>query len=277
MKCNLLRTVRFSLVIALLSTTTAYAATSSSEKVNVCDDIAEWPPYTYWERVDGQVNKQKLTGAMVDVLTAITKITDIEFDVSLYPWKRCLLEVDKFGSNHKFEMFMDGTFNKERAEKYYLTAPIYFNRAGVWYSTDRFPEGLSLQTFDDIKKYNLCGILGYNYDRYQILDPSNIDTRAVNLDQAMKKVSAGRCDLLLESAAIPYGFQAIGKSLIPDNVKYTPIADSPAAGFHIFIAKTSPRAYELVTKINQAVIILGANGTIEKIMRSYLPTCGRNC
>jgi len=268
------------LIALFLYTSVGYSHTSSSKtvtKVNVCDDVAEWPPYTYWEREDGEVNKDKLTGAMIEVLYEIAEITDIVFDISMLPWKRCLLDVNEFSQKQKSEMFINGTFNVERAEKYYITAPIYFNKAGVWYSNKRFPNGFTIKSFDELNKYKLCGVLGYNYDRYKVADSSQVDTRATSLDQAMKKVSADRCNLLLESAAIPYGFQAIGKSVIPEDVKFAVIEDSPAAGFHIFIAKSSPRAFKLLTTINQAVIILGANGTIDKIMRSYLPTCGRYC
>ncbi|MCL9781983.1 transporter substrate-binding domain-containing protein [Vibrio sp. S4M6] len=245
--------------------------------INVCDDMSEWPPYTYWERVNGKVNKNKLTGAMIDLLDEISVLTGFKFHVEMRPWKRCLLEVDKFSTSKRFEMFINGTFNSDRAEKYFLTAPIYFNRPGVWYSKKRFPDGFTIKTFEQLKNYKLCGVQGYNYERYKILDPNQIDTGATTVDNALRKVEVGRCDLLLESAAIPYGFQAIGQNFIPEGVAYTPITESPETGFHVFIAKSSPRAYELLAKINQAIVILNSEGVIDDIMKSYLPTCGRHC
>jgi ABC-type amino acid transport substrate-binding protein len=41
--------------------------------------------------------------------------------------------------------------------------------------------------------------------------------------------------------------------------------------YHMFIAKTSPRAYELVAKINQALLILQHNGVSKRIFEKYLP------
>ncbi|CAH0536034.1 substrate-binding periplasmic protein [Vibrio marisflavi] len=269
------------LIIALLSFNILSAEVSASKNststdviVKVCDDASEWPPYTFWQRENGQINKDKLSGASIEVLEEIANLTGIKFDVELTSWKRCLLEVKK---NGKFEVFMDGQFNEERAKDYFITSPVYFTSAGYWYSTDKYPDGLRIETFAELRNYNLCGVLGYNYKGYGFPNSEGIDTGAASLQKALEKVALGRCDLLLQSAPVPYGFSAIGENIIPEGVVPHKIIEASPGGYRIFVSKRSPRAYELLTKINQAVIILGSRGVIEDIMRKYLPSCGRNC
>lgn len=255
----------------------AFSSIVLAQPVMVCDDIAEWPPYIFWERIDGKINKKKLKGASIEVLDEISKLTGLQFKVELYPWKRCLKEVKDFGTYKKFEMFMDGSYNEERAEKYYLTSPIYNTSAGYWYSRKKYPNGLTINTFAELKKYKLCGVRGNTYVSYGFPNNDDIDTGAATLEAALKKVAAGRCDLVLQAVVVPYGFKAIGKNIIPEGVVHQIITEAIPGGFYIFISKSSPRAYELLTRINQAVVILDARGVIDKIMNKYLPTCGRNC
>lgn len=41
--------------------------------------------------------------------------------------------------------------------------------------------------------------------------------------------------------------------------------------FHVIVAKTSPRAEELLAQLNQAIIILQGNGKAEVLFKEYLP------
>ncbi len=244
--------------------------------VNICDDKTEWPPYLFMERVNGKPNKNKLQGAMIEILEKITEITGLEFKIELYPWKRCLFEVENFGKNKKYEVFINGSYNEERAQKYYLTAPVYMTSRGYWFSSKKFPDGPDIKCTADLKKYNVLGVLGYNYDEYGFPGNNGIDAGAKNLKAAFMKLNLGRGDILVQSAPVPYGHKAIGENIITENIVFKKLPDEKPGGFHIFISKSSPRAYELLTKINQAIVILGARGTIDEIIKKYIP-CGRNC
>jgi len=244
--------------------------------VTICSDQAEWPPYTYMERTNGVPNKNKPQGAMVETLGKITEISGLEFQLTLIPWKRCIQEVTLFGKNRKIEVFMDGTFKDSRAKVAYVTAPVYTTTAGYWYSSKKFPDGPDIKTTSDLKKYTILGIIGNNYETYGFADNNGIDTGASSIKAALAKLAAGRGEIFVNSAPAIFGFEAIGENIIPENVVFKRLPDAMPDGFHLFISKDSPRAYELLTRINQAIITLEEHGTTDKIFKKFL-SCGRNC
>lgn len=72
--------------------------------VHVCDDGSEWPPYAFHEREDGEISKEKVRGAMIEILDEITAVTGLEFSVKLLPWKRCMQYV--YDNNKGYEVFL---------------------------------------------------------------------------------------------------------------------------------------------------------------------------
>lgn len=240
-----------------------------AQPVRICNDEAEWPPYTYYPRVDGKPDKSRLTGAVVELLDEIFKINEMEYSMKLLPWKRCLNEVYRFGKNRKYEVFTDGSFSVERTEKYYLSTLIYSTHQGVFYSKKKYPNGVPMQKSSDLNLFTLCGVHGYNYDTYGLAKEKKIDTGAKTLRHALTKISKLRCDLLPNSLEPVYGGVAVGKYTIPADIASMPIPGMDPTTFHIFVSKSSPRAYELLTKINQAILILQHNGVSKKIFDKY--------
>ena len=86
----------------------------------------------------------------------------------------------------------------------------------------------------------------------------------------MKRLSSQRCDILLSSLEPVYGGEAIGKYIIPPDIASMVVPGIETTTFHMFVSKSSPRAYELVTKLNQAILILQHNGASKRIFRKYL-------
>ncbi len=243
---------------------------AGNDLVNICDDATEYPPYSFYERVDGAVNKEKITGITIDILDEMTRLSGLQFKVSFLPWKRCLSEVARFGERGEFEVFINGTFRESRAEKYYLTAPVFFTKSGFWYSRKQFPKGLRISTYSELKKFTICGLLGYNYEIYGFPDNKGVYTKFKTKKAGLKAISGGKVDLFLGSGVSVFGFKALGEDIIPNDVVHGKIIESKAKPYYMFISKTSPRAYELLTKMNQAIIILQARGTIDNICSKYL-------
>ncbi len=245
-----------------------------AEPVNICSDQEDWAPFTYFPRVNGVADKSRQIGITQDLLKEIFKIVGLKYSVTTRPWKRCIKEVDNFGRNQKFEMFIDGSFSMEKMEKYYLSTTIYSTHQALFYSKKKFPDGLPLKKLSDLNKFTFCGVLGYNYERYYnygLLKSTKIDQGAVNIPNALKKIDSGRCDVLGNSAEIVYGGVTIGAYTLPPSIKSMKLPDVEPTTFHIFIAKTSPRAHELLTKINQAILVIQHNGVSKKIFKKYLP------
>jgi len=246
--------------------------------VNVCDDESLWPPYLFLVEKDGEQIPQ---GAFIDVLDELSRETGLIFKVTLCPWKRCLQEVKDYGKNGKYEIF-NGSWSETRAQDYWMTSPIYFTTAGFWYSKKRFPDGPNIKKADDLKKYKALGVHGFNYSDYsyttndEFIGIGGIDKSAKNLKIAFQMLEAGRGDILLVNAAVPIGYKYTGDDILSEDVTFQRLAGAKSGGFPLYISKASPRALELLARINQAVINLVERGVIDKIMKKYLP-CGRDC
>lgn len=243
-----------------------------AQPVNICDDDAGWAPYVYFPMIAGKPDRTKVVGATADLIREVFRIMKMDYTIELLPWARCLLEVHNFGESKKYEMFADGTYTDERAAKYYITTPIYKTHMGAFYSTKKFPDGVSINKPQDLNKFRLCGIRGYNYSPYiEAGVKEEIYQGAGTTKAAIGMVAIGRYDFFLSSVEPVYGSHATGELTIPKYVKHVIVPDTKKYIFRLFVAKTSPRAYELYTKVNQAIIILQGRGEASKIFKKYLP------
>ena len=264
---NILYTLVFILSVSLFSIQTVFA-----EAVHICDDAAEWPPYIYYQRVNGKPDKSTITGATVDLLKALFKEIKMEFTIELLPWKRCLTEVDQFGQSGKYEVFVDGSYNEERYNKYYLSTPLYKTHVGVFYSKKRFPEGPPITQASDLNQYRLCGMFGYNFEPFISAGvTTNISTAGKNNTTNFLLLEKQRYDFFLSAIEPVYGSHVIGQHTIPEEIMSFPVLGIKKFTFYLFVAKSSPRAFELYTKINQAIIKLHETGISEAIFKKYLP------
>lgn len=266
-----MKIIIFFSVLALFS----FSSNVLAQPVHICDDEEEWAPYAYNPRVDGKPDKSIIIGFTAELLDEIFKLVGIEFTYEFTNWKRCLKHVAFFDKSKKYEVFVNGGFSMDRADKYYVTTPIYKTHQGVFYSKTKYPNGLPLKKASDLNNFKACGINGYDYSyiytKYGVSEDNKMDLRAKSMAQVLNMVSKSRCDIFLNSLEPVYGGVTIGKHTIPDNVVGMPIPNIEGTTFHIFISKSSPRAYELLTKINQSILILQNNGVSKKILKKYLP------
>jgi len=246
-----------------------------ANEVKICDDQGEWAPFSYYERVNGIADKTKLTGAVTDLLNEVFKIVDLKHSIDMIPWKRCTNLVDNYDKSKKYEVFINGSFNKKREEKYLISKPIYYTHQGVFYSKEKYPKGLPFYKKSDINNFKICSVLGYDkeiyYKDYGLAKDKKIDTRAKDILGVLKKISKNRCDIFINSKEPIYGAVAVGKYKLPKDIKSINIPNQKPSSFHIFIAKKSPRASELLEKINKAIVVLQNNGMYDKIFNKYLP------
>jgi len=249
---------------------------SAQPVVNICDDDGEWAPYAYHPRVNGNPEKSKIVGYAVDLVDEISKLTELNFSYTFTNWKRCNYYVDNFDKSNKFEIFINGGFTLERAHKYYVTAPIYRTHEGAFYSKIKYPEGLGLQQPSDLSRYKICGIYGHDYSgfakKYNLPADTTLHQNAKSTETVMQMIVRSRCDIFISSLEPIYGGETIGKYKIPESISSVPIPGMKTTSFHIFITKKSPRSFELLTKINQAILILENNGVSQKMLDEYFPS-----
>lgn len=247
----------------------------SDKVVHICDDEAGWPPFVYNPVIDGEKDKTIIKGATVELIKEIFKEIGQEYTFEVIPWKRCILEVEKYAEKGNYEAFSNGGYSEERSKKYLTSLPLYYLSTGVFYSKKNFPNGIEINKIEDIKKYRFCGVHGYSYRSWNLKD-SDISFRAKSGEAVLKMLSKGRCDVFTNGNVPIYAkVLSTGKSIIPDNVGSF-LADNILApsSFHIYISKGSPRGKELLEKINNAILKLRENGTYEKIYSKYYKKIG---
>jgi polar amino acid transport system substrate-binding protein len=247
-----------------------------AQPVKICDDSREWPPYSYFPRVGGKADTSKLNGAMIELVDKIFELIQMDYTITAMPWKRCLYEVANFAQTQTYEIAIEGTLNEERLKNFYVTTYVYTTTGGYWYSKKKYPQGPTIKRPEDLKNYNLCGIFGHNYAGYGVL-PDLISSRPKDYQAAFTMVSLGRCDLFLSNIPTVLGKVTLEELTIPKGVVGEKVPGLESGTFHIFIAKTSPRAQALLTNIDQAIHVLTFRGIADAIFNKYLPTCGRHC
>ncbi len=239
--------------------------------VPICiGEVNEWAPYTFWARKDGQIDKNQLIGAATQLIEAALDQIGLSYSYNYMPWKRVLHEIEHFGGRGVCELSWDASFKPTRAEVFFYLTPIYRTHLGVFYSTNRFPDGPDLPTAEEINNYQLCGVQGYNYNKFPIKDMSAFDLLSADVNVNMNKLSKRRCDLMPSSIEPIYGGQAIGAFKIPDDIRSARLPGLRKT-FYPFVSKSSPRGEWLAARISHAIIKLQETGQAENFFKQFLP------
>ncbi|MFC3152552.1 substrate-binding periplasmic protein [Litoribrevibacter euphylliae] len=260
----------FLLMLALPFTATAAKDhLTQGAPIAVCDDENLWPPYAFTK------NKQ-LTGAMIDATEAIFTTAQLNYQIYLKPWKRCLSQVEHFSGEPAFEVFINGSYSEERAQKFLVSEPVYSTGNAYFYSNTMFDEKPHINNLADLKDFSVCGVHGFNYEMYQI-KPSQLSVVASDLHAAFRLLKSGRCEVILNAYAVPFGSQFTDSPMIDDTIKAEIFDELPSQSFHVFVSRKTPRASFLIDQINTAIQRLKKDGSLDRIFRTYLPDCGAEC
>jgi polar amino acid transport system substrate-binding protein len=248
----------------LIMTPLAPAGTWHGPTVYICDDGAEWPPYSYYQRQDGRPT-DTIIGFSVDVIDHIFKQAGVPYRLTLLPWKRCMREVAK---GQRYQMFLSGGRNPERDRTYYVSEAYYQMHPSYLFSTAHHPDGLIITGRDDLKQFKVCGIQGYNYVVFGLAD-NEIDTGTHDYEALIKKILNGRCELSIDRLEILLGFKAIGKDFIshPD-LAYRTIPGEPAEPFHMMFTRNTV-GRDLKRIVDAGLQKLRQSGELDVILKKY--------
>jgi len=254
---------KYIFTIFILGVILTHSKGFAAAPVVICGE--PWPPFLYETGDDEQGNKA-IAGSHLKNLPLLEEATELEFSINLIPWKRCLSQVENYSQPGDPEIAIDASFSKERAAKFYYVGPMYTIGTAVWFSRNRFPDGpLSKKTgkviswINEMQHYSICGNLGWNYDMYYVehgIPRSNEIIRSPGGLQGMfSMLSKGRCDLVETHPELVMGSMIIGELKLPKDIACNKMQEEPEA-FYLLIAKKSPRAEELVTRLSTALIYL---------------------
>lgn len=241
----------------------AEAAPAGAYTVAICDDENEWPPYSYYRRVDGRKTAE-VTGYAVSVLKEIFERRRVAYTIDLIPWPRCLA-VSILGK--QYGMVLNMSYNAERAKSFLFSRPYYSTTAYYYYSRQNYPSGIAIAGAADIRKHRVCGLQGYNYEGYGMA-PGEVDQGAKNFEALISKVKLGRCALFMEKDEVMTGYAAIGKHYLADpDIAKAPIPGMKASLFYFGISKRFPQAEELRKLIDEELLHMEASGRLVELWK----------
>ncbi|RED46154.1 substrate-binding periplasmic protein [Aestuariispira insulae] len=240
----------------------------AGDPVAICDDQAEWPPYTYYARTADGIDKTRIQGATAELVAAIFDRIGLKYSYDLLPWNRCMYQVANFADLGRYEIVANASYNKERAKLYYASTPLYQTRYGVAFTLARFPNGPKIDRLEKLRKFHLCAPSGYNIAMYD-LTPAQVSSSNRSYREILNRVSHARCDLGLVSIGVVRGLAQIEDWSVPENVILEPLRQIKPITFHLLISRTSPRAQQLSVSINEAIIDLQQDGTAGRILEAH--------
>lgn len=231
--------------------------------ISICDDENEWPPYSYFQRVNGK-KTDHLTGYAVAVIDEIFTNRQVAYKIDMIPWPRCLAVVNL---GKQYAMVLNMSHNPERAKNFLFSRPYYATTAYYYYSKRNHPNGLQISKPADIRKYRVCGVQGYNYEGYG-MKPGEVDQGAKGFDALISKVQLGRCGLFLEKDEVMTAYAAIGKNYLADpDIGKAPIPGMKPNLFYFAISKRFERAEELRAIIDEELLHMEASGKLGEMWK----------
>ncbi len=255
------------LVVIAAGASPLWASTLKGSTIHVCEDGAEWPPYSYFKRVNGQPTKE-VVGLAVDIVGTIFKKAGVGLSIELLPWARCQKELI---TGNAYQLALNASYSELRAKTYHLSRPYYSTTNYYFYSKKVHPTGLKIEQLADLKNYKVCGLFGYNYETYGLASGS-IDQGAYSFPSVIGKVHAGRCDLFLEKYQVMAGFGATGQPFLDDeNLGRAPVPGMAPTQFYMMLTRSGEHADELLKLVNDGLLELETSGELGRLTKKYLP------
>ena len=216
--------------------------------VNVCDDIDEWPPYTYYKRINKTATSE-IVGYSVDFLNSILKFNNLKADYTLLPWPRCLEGV----KNGTYDLALNASLSPEREKEFLISDPYYVLTESYIFKKSK-PE-IKITTTADFKKRKICGQDGYNYT-YMGIQNTDILYSVKSLDSAVKMIKSDRCDLIPVNNEVLVGYKAIGNESYLDDkdLQIDLIPGVPGTKYYMFFNKTRPKGLQLKKLVNDGIL-----------------------
>ncbi|MET1079775.1 MAG: transporter substrate-binding domain-containing protein [Pseudomonas sp.] len=237
--------------------------------VQICiGNSNEWAPFTYWERKDGQPDREQLTGSATTLVLGALKTLKLDYQITYLPWARVQRELAEFARDGRCELTWDASYKAERAEYAYYSVVLYQTRLGLFYSPQRFQQPPMLNgegSKDGLARYHVCGVIGYNYAPFVLADePELFPSVQQNLDLLARQ----RCDFFPSEIEPLYGGLAVGAYRTESELRY--LALPAVKRFYVLVSKGSPRAERLLSQLNQVLIQQQESGEAEQVLQRFL-------
>ncbi|MGB4072199.1 substrate-binding periplasmic protein [Pseudomonas sp.] len=236
--------------------------------VQIClGDSNEWPPFTYWQRTAGEVDRSRLTGSASTLVLTVLQRLQLPYVVHYMPWARVQQELADFAEKGRCELTWDASYNAERAAYAHYSAQLYQTRLGLFYSAQRFAAVPLPALLQNLQQYRLCGVIGYNYVPFGITGSIK---RFPSIQQNLDMLQRQRCDFFPSEIEPLYGGLDLGIFQGPAQLQHIPLTASKA--FFLLVSKGSVRGATLVSQFDQQLRQMQASGEAQQIFRRFHPS-----
>lgn len=236
-------------------------ATTAAETVKICDDLGEWPPFTYFARHKGEPT-QEVQGFTVELVNKVFTEAGISYSIDLLPWKRCLAAVES-GS---YQMLLNATYNEEREKIFLFSDAHSYITPSVFFLKSAYPDGPQIQVKADLKNYRVGGIHGYNYDYYGLSETDVKNKGVYNYEALVQLLKRGHASIFVENVEILAGFHLVGKNYLEDSIGYKKIEDMPPTPVYMLFNK-GEAGKRLKALIDQKLPLLSGSEHLSRFMK----------
>lgn len=252
-----------SIILAYLLTFIAVSSASAQSMLEITLVEDPWPPY-----IEGQLGKSASGGTLITLYKEVFKqIEGVKVNYKLLPWKRALIEVEKGAYDGIMALFK----SQERLEVMDFSAPIFTGRTMLWYSSDKFPQKLEWNSFEDLLPYQIVMLRGSAMGKPLLEARKNgIPLKIVetnNHNQQFEMISRGRGDITVLTEIVGYHFLQNNKLKGSITPMEKPLSSDDI--YYMAFSKKSP-ARKLIPQINKIITDMQKTGQLDKILRGEI-------
>ncbi|MCP4325657.1 MAG: amino acid ABC transporter substrate-binding protein, partial [Alteromonadales bacterium] len=220
----------------------------------------EWPPFRIANQSGG------FSGFDIDLLGAITEITDLQFNVKRTPWARALKQLQY----NQVNMMTGLAYTKERALYIDYIEPPYFICHPAFYIQTSLKK--KIKTYQELYQYKIGYVLQSAYFEPFDSDPKMRRHGVVTESQLIGMAAKGRIDLFIGSDChVDYEISQQELWGVLGKVEYQPEQNH---ALYLGIAKHQ-NVNGLASKLKSALIDLQRTGRLQAIQDRYFPDTSR--
>jgi len=215
--------------------------------------VGEWEPFI------GETMENY--GPTAEIMAMACKKAGYKAQFEFYPWKRSYVNVKKGRAVATFPWVWT---EKRDIEVLYAETPVMVSKERFYYLKEKFPNGLSISKFEDLKPYKMVGLLGYWYE--EAAKKAGVDIHMVSKASfAWTMLSKGRADVFYENELVA---KADMRTSFGDSASKFGCTKEPfkTADMFCLFSRVYPDSMEIMKKIDQALKVMSASGEIERIL-----------
>ncbi|MES3007967.1 MAG: transporter substrate-binding domain-containing protein [Pseudomonadota bacterium] len=234
-------------------------------RLTACGDADGYPPFSYFERRDGQ-ETNTVAGYDIDFLRELLTPLGHTIEFSLLPWLRCLNLV----STGEIDIALDVSRFPERDRQLRFPRSHYATTAILIQL--RQPELIAITTPAELERQRICIINGWAFASLGMSENARPVGTPPTPAAAANMLRTGRCSIL------PYSLEAmIGNALLDpdfilstDEFTYAPIPWALGGEKHFGVSRQLPYGESLVELLDQGITRMLETGDAERIRQDYL-------